>query len=294
MHTICVTNPTKRSTYQVTGPIHETDYVWCGTAENEKYGKCFVKLLHYGKMIPQEQRLALTWAEKEAEIMLSITECTDRTPKLYDHWNDRKNGTYVLVMEQLPGITLDKWMKTHSLSKKDETTLFVRSLLVRQLAQILADIHSNIPGISHRDLKPQNVMISKDEQNHWQVRLIDFGTAGQNFSVGGGTTGYQAPEQLSLEGTIPGTGAAKDMFALGIIWCQLLSGQSADDIRWAFIQDFDAPRWAETPTLPDWVNACQLGPHYQELFQSMTDFNPKKRPAFHDVVLSIPKRRKRP
>ena len=74
-------------------------------------------------------------------------------------------------------------------------------------------------GIIHRDIKPENVLI--DRYHRW--RLTDFGIAnitGEGKSVGGGTPGFAAPEQLLNEPQGPST----DLFALGAIVSFALTG----------------------------------------------------------------------
>lgn len=291
MNTICVTNKNTGRSYQAVGPIYETDFVWCGTAEDAELGECFVKLIRYGAYTADRQKLAQEWAQREATTMEKAAKCTDRVPKLYDHWNNRNDKTYVMVMQKMPGYSLREWMKRHPIRKLDEQTVFVRSLIIRQLAQILHDIHFRIPGISHRDLKPENVMIRLDDRHRWQVSLIDFGTAGLPFSVGVGTTGYQAPEQKSLQGTLPGSGASKDVYALGIIWYELLTGKSAADIDIEFLSSLDEPEWEFRPSMPQAVLDTATGRNHQQLFEKMTAFNPAKRPALDQVVRNIPQRR---
>ncbi len=94
--------------------------------------------------------------------------------------------------------------------------------LVAQAGEALAVAHE--AGLVHRDIKPQNILLSRDGL----VKLTDFGIA---FAAGAasltstgtvlGTSGYLAPERL--EG---GRGtAAGDVYALGVVAYQALAGQ---------------------------------------------------------------------
>ena len=102
-----------------------------------------------------------------------------------------------------------------------------------QLADALASAHA--AGIVHRDLKPHNVMLVRDG-----YKVVDFGLAtlvhsAESISVittrtksaGGamGTVPYMAPERL-LGKT---AGPSSDVFALGAILYEMLSGQRAFD-----------------------------------------------------------------
>ena len=104
--------------------------------------------------------------------------------------------------------------------------------LVRQAAGALAALEAN--GIVHRDIKPGNLILTRDAQGRAQGRLIDFGLA---VSTGGGdaamnlpraeyadfsgTPAYASPEHL--EGAEP-LSIASDVYALGATWWFLLTG----------------------------------------------------------------------
>jgi serine/threonine-protein kinase len=94
--------------------------------------------------------------------------------------------------------------------------------LVAQAGEALAAAHE--AGLVHRDIKPQNILLSRDGL----VKLTDFGIS---FAAGAasltaagtvlGTSGYLAPERL--EG---GRGtAAGDVYALGVVAYQALAGE---------------------------------------------------------------------
>ena len=100
------------------------------------------------------------------------------------------------------------------------------ALLVRKLAQALAEAHKC--GVIHRDLKPANIMIDKNSE----PIIMDFGLARR--SRGGdvrltqqgammGTPAYMPPEQIS--GHVEAMGPASDVYSLGVVLYELLTGQ---------------------------------------------------------------------
>jgi tetratricopeptide (TPR) repeat protein len=93
------------------------------------------------------------------------------------------------------------------------------------LAGALAHLHKC--GIVHRDLKPSNVLLSPDGR----PLLLDFNLAARRGAAAqgvGGTLPYMAPEQVQSflngpsEANVPG--ARSDLFSLGVILYELLSG----------------------------------------------------------------------
>ena len=95
--------------------------------------------------------------------------------------------------------------------------------LVQALAHAVQAAHEQ--GIVHRDLKPANVLLTADGT----PKIADFGVAKQGDSVMTmtgevlGTPSYMAPEQA--EGHTKSVGPAADIYALGAILYELLTGR---------------------------------------------------------------------
>ena len=138
--------------------------------------------------------------------------------KTYEQKKPR-NFFYFLI-EYIEGITLTEWMKQHPKPDIKQATA-----IVNQIIQGLRAIHRM--EMLHRDLKPDNIMITQDGT----IKIIDFGSikiAGiQEISTPVerlellGTKNYTAPEYL-----LGMAGSNKsDLFSLGVITYEMLTGK---------------------------------------------------------------------
>ena len=97
-----------------------------------------------------------------------------------------------------------------------------------QLANAVHAAHRE--GVIHRDLKPANILISATPTSDKFPQIVDFGLAknlgGDSLTITGdalGTPSYMSPEQAS--GATANIGPATDIYALGCILCELLTGR---------------------------------------------------------------------
>ena len=132
---------------------------------------------------------------------------------VYDVGEDR--GASFIVMELVEGITLKAYIgKKGRLSVREATSIAL------QVAAGLEAAHNN--GIIHRDVKPQNIIISLDGK----AKIADFGiaraaTSDTISSSAMGSVHYCAPEQ-----TRGGYCDAKsDIYAMGVTMFEMLTGR---------------------------------------------------------------------
>ena len=139
------------------------------------------------------------------------------------HDFDTQGEVDFLVMELIPGLTLDEKLMAGALPEREVIRLGA------QLAEGLAAAHAE--GIVHRDLKPGNLRITPDGR----LKILDFGLATLLRPVSGvtateslskthgvvGTLPYMAPEQLRGEAA----DARSDLWAAGAVLYELATGR---------------------------------------------------------------------
>ncbi len=136
---------------------------------------------------------------------------------------DTQDGVDFLVMEFIPGTTLDRTLASGPLPEKEVARLGT------QLGEGLAAAHAR--GVLHRDLKPGNLRVTPDGR----VKILDFGLAkllrpveeGSQADTMTGTRGvvgtlpYMAPEQLRGEAV----DARADLYAAGVVLYEVATGK---------------------------------------------------------------------
>jgi len=142
------------------------------------------------------------------------------------------HGRLFIVMDLVEGGTLGEWVdRTYGLRGRVDPATAIRC--ARQICIALRDAHAR--GIVHRDLKPDNILVEQGEDTEPILKVVDFSTAWRTAPSSGdttellnmivGTPAYMSPEQCM--GT--GVDARSDLYALGIVLYELLSGQRPID-----------------------------------------------------------------
>ncbi|MGZ4851129.1 MAG: serine/threonine protein kinase [Candidatus Bathyarchaeia archaeon] len=170
--------------------------------------------------------------EREAQLIASLQH--PNIVAVYD-FGETGNVTY-LVMQYVGGGTLrDQLRGGHALDPRQAI------LYCQEMAKALH--HAHLRGIVHRDVKPQNMLVSTTDHN--QLLLSDFGIAklfdNRNEvtmigATGGelrndpsltsvdqiiGTADYMSPEQINGKPV----DARTDVYALGVVLYQMLAGE---------------------------------------------------------------------
>lgn len=128
---------------------------------------------------------------------------------------------WFIAMEYLPGVDLKQVRDAVQNGGKPLEPGFV-ALIGREVCRGLAYAHRE--GIVHRDVSPHNVMVTFEGA----VKLVDFGVAIERGDASAdepgyvmGKIGYASPEQIRGSGTH----AVSDLFSLGVVLYELLTGR---------------------------------------------------------------------
>ena len=175
-----------------------------------------------------------------------------------------ENGMHFIVMEYVEGITLKTYVeKKGQLSFKEATSIAI------QVARGIEAAHNK--NITHRDIKPQNIMISTDGK----VKVTDFGIAkaissNTISSDAMGSVHYASPEQ-ARNGFIDGR---SDIYSLGIVMYEMVTGRvpfDGDTTVAVAIQHLQ-----EEMVEPS-VYAIDLPISYEKIILKCTQKNPERR-----------------
>jgi serine/threonine protein kinase len=131
------------------------------------------------------------------------------------------NGTGFLVLERVRGLSLDRMLEDRRARQERMPIGEALDLLVA-VADALSVVHR--AGLTHRDVKPGNIMLAPGGR----VVLMDFGLVLPHADRPGhksvaGSLQYMAPEALTGD-VAEGAGAQLDVYALGVLGFELLAG----------------------------------------------------------------------
>lgn len=157
--------------------------------------------------------------KREAKIMMALRH--DNIVPVYDYFIE--NRKKYIVMEYVHGVPQDE-----VITKKGKLSPHAAVFIYTEIAHGLSYAHRK--NVIHRDLKPHNILISKNGD----VRIIDFSISSHQNDTGNfpkdfttqtgiiiGTPAYMPPEQLN---DIKDTTNRSDIYSLGIILYEMLTG----------------------------------------------------------------------
>jgi serine/threonine-protein kinase len=169
-----------------------------------------IKMLAPGRMTEQDRR--------RLQLEAKLASALNHPNIVVIHDITSEGETDFIVMEFVDGRPLRELIPTGGMPVDEVTKIGV------QMADAIACAHEH--GVIHRDLKPGNILVTADKR----VKVLDFGLAKSDLRDPGeatatiglsGTASYMAPEQIQGMGASP----ASDIFSLGIVLYEMLSGQ---------------------------------------------------------------------
>lgn len=173
---------------------------------------------------------------------------------IYDA-GETEDGRPFIAMELVRGRTID--LHARDLDLRGKVTL------MRDVCRAVA--HAHHKGIIHRDLKPSNILITRPEDGPPEPRVIDFGIA---KALDGplsskvmftqirqvvGTPGYLSPERQHTSRIRQNADTRADVFALGAILWELLTGSTPEQSAAADEMLVTLPNSRSVPAELRWI-----------------------------------------
>lgn len=209
-------------------------------------------------MLPGATSPDLARAEREARLAAMLNH--PHVVSVFDLVSDDDHQW--LVMEYVKGESLADRIRNGGPLEHAEA-----ARIMWQVADGLASAHR--AGITHRDVKPSNILLTTDGQ----AKLTDFGIARSQADVSLTQTGlvtgspaYLAPEVASGSGA----GTASDVWSLGATLFHVLSGKPPYDVSANMIGGLYRIVHEEPPRLPD-------AGAYDDLLRATMDRDPAER-----------------
>lgn len=189
---------------------------------------------------------------------------------------DEHAGVPYFVMEYVPGVHVEEWVKRHGAPAVDEVVG-----ILDQVCRGVSAIHR--AGTVHRDLKWTNVLVGPA----FRIAVTDLGLARIldrprkiDPDTVSGTPAYMAPEIVIGNPVPPGMHERADVYSLGVMAFELLTGRlpfetaDADDMMRRHVRD--------TPPVPSEVRP-DLPVAFDRVILAAMEKDPRKRTASADA-----------
>lgn len=148
---------------------------------------------------------------------------------LYD-FSTLDDGSYYMVWEFIDGTNIQKWIAQNG-------PMPARLTIEIAIQALLGLDHLHSMGLIHRDISPENIMLSQDNKGKLLVKVIDFGIAkqlaegesGQGLTQTGmflGKLKYASPEQAGFMKEGEHLDARSDLYSFGIVMYEMVAGRA--------------------------------------------------------------------
>jgi len=192
------------------------------------------------------------------------------------------------VMQLFDGDDLDKYLSYKNITI-DDSIVLLKTLLKMSKYLLKYDL-------VHGDIKPHNIMISKDDDDNISYKIIDFGAITEIFSINSkaGTPSFLSPERFQGESI----SESSEIFSIGVTIYLSLTGK----YPYGEIEPFQTPTFKEAKkpsyynkNIPDWLDSVILRSiaidkemrykHYSEMDFEIN--NPQKTKAYFSKSATI-------
>jgi len=231
-----------------------------------------VKLIRVDEVTPlQAQRF-----EREARIMATFTH--PNIVQFYDLGRTPDDVIFI-VMEYVDGLSLGK------LLREGRMAVEVCVDVAAQLFGALTEAHAR--GIVHRDIKPDNMLLSAGTTGELRLKVLDFGLAHQHEDVRltqagrvSGTPYYIAPEMARGQAV----SFQSDLYSAGVVLYEMLTGKppfTGQSMQVMFKHVNESP-----PTLSRWVDQGLFPTQLVKIIMSLLEKDPANRPESAAMLLA--------
>jgi predicted Ser/Thr protein kinase len=181
---------------------------------------------------------------------------------------ETEDGRPFIAMELVKGSTIDRHAQKLPLQEKVS--------LMRDVSRAVGYAHRK--GVIHRDLKPSNILITKPDDGAPEPRVIDFGIA---KALDGplvtkvmftqirqivGTPGYMSPERQHTSQISHSADTRSDVFALGAILWELLSGKTPEQTPEGSTTRVSLPAAKTMPAELRWITEKATDPDMERRY----------------------------
>jgi serine/threonine protein kinase len=225
-------------------------------------------LQHNSHPVTRDQ--ALKQFRKEADVLIGL--CHDNLPKIEEYFEIADRGYFVMTL--IEGRNLAEVVEEKGGAVPEETV----RVWLNQMISALTYCHSK--GVIHRDVKPENLILTPEGK----IYLVDFGISktlaereSSHTTVGARafTEHYSPPEQRPGG---HGTDERTDIFALGAVLYFLLTGEAPEDVQ--MISAGATVKW------PSSINP-QISPEMDNLIMRCIRLDKRERPQSMATVEAL-------